>query len=145
MIYLYVSGNCWAGGKAVLKGSVAQLQLTQVQNNTLTSKHHILYILHSFDLYRFKTLPWPQNILFYIIAFQLFLLQFALGQDSSEPNWLLPNVSSASFFTTFRPDYDIVLFFQTNIKKMKCSYSKRKDKLATVVKAVVSRVFVKRN
>ena len=39
----FVSGSCWAGEKAVLKESVAQLQLTQVQNNTLTLKHHCFH------------------------------------------------------------------------------------------------------
>ena len=116
-------------------------------------------LLPNFNLHRFKTTPWPQSIIFYISYIVLtyrfktsyfthlpfwncklqqqiksFAFLFVLEQDSSEPNWLLPNVSSASFFTTFRPDYSWLFFFQTNIKKMRCSYSKRRDKLATVVK-----------
>ena len=93
-------------------------------------------LLPNFNLHRFKTTPWPQSIIFYISYIVLtyrfktsyfthlpfwncklqqqiksFAFLFVLEQDSSEPNWLLPNVSSASFFTTFRPDYSLLFFF----------------------------------
>ena len=111
-------------------------------------------LLPNFNLHRFKNTPWPQSIIFHIsykvlthtgskhhldlnislLTFFTFLLQCALEQESSEPHRVLRNVLSASFLTTLLcPDYAMI-FFQTNIKKMRCSYSKRRDKLPTVVK-----------
>ena len=118
-------------------------------------------LLPNFNLHRFKTTPWPQSIIFYIsyivltyrfktsyftylpflncklqqklkvllFCYNMFWSKIALNQIGSSQMFRLHPFLQHFVLTM------ILFFFQTNIKKMKCSYSKRKDKLATVVKA----------